>query len=385
MISTQRQFFEFPDDETYLNAAYMTPTPLAVSEAGQEGIRYKINPTKIGKDLFFNAPGEVRKLFSELINCPDLERIAIFPSVSYGLANVVQNIKPGYGNEIIIVEDQFPSAVFPWSKEDSHFRVNTISLPDLYKNRGERLTQTIIDSIQDRTAAVCIGSVLWTDGTRYDLKKIAEKCRQHGALLIIDGTQSIGAMEFDLQEIQPDVLFCAGYKWLMGPYGMTLGYFGAAFDDGLPIENNWMNRKNSDDFTSLTRYEKQYRPKAQRYNAGEYSNFIHIAMLRKSLELILNWKVEVIQDYCRYLATELFDTVAKSNSYWIEKDPDYRSNHIIGIHLLKPDLKANLESAFKEKNIHVSMRSNCLRISPHLYNTKQDMYKLMDVLLALES
>lgn len=385
MISTQRQFFELPDNETYLNAAYMTPTPLATAEAGEAGIRHKMNPTKVGKEAFFDAPEEVRKLFSRLINNPEPERIAIFPSVSYGIANVVKNIKPGYGNEVIVVEDQFPSAIFPWQQKDSHFNINTIPLPDLYKNRGERMTESIIDAIQDRTAAVCIGTVLWTDGTRYDLKRIAEKCRDHGTLLILDGTQSIGALEFDLQEIKPDALICAGYKWLMGPYGMTLGYFGAAFDEGHPIENNWINRRNSDDFTNLTRYEKEYEPKAQRYNSGQYSNFIHISMLQKSLELILEWKVEVIQDYCRYLTTELFDAITKSKSYWIEKDPDFRSNHIVGIHLLKPELKEKLESVFKEKNIHVSMRSTCVRVSPHLYNTKKDMYNLMDVILALDS
>jgi selenocysteine lyase/cysteine desulfurase len=384
MISTQRHLFELPGDETYLNAAYMTPTPLAVSEAGQKGIAYKMNPARISHDLFFDAPQRVRKLFSELINLSDPERIAIFPSVSYGMANAVQNIKPGYGNEVIVVEDQFPSAVFPWKQNNSHLTINTISLPDLYKNRGERLTQSIVDAIQDKTAAVCIGTVHWTDGTRYDLKRIAEKCKKHGALLIIDGTQSVGALEFDLQEIQPDALLCAGYKWLMGPYGMTLGYFGEAFDDGQPIENNWLNRKNSEDFSTLTRYETEYRPKAHRYNAGQHSDFIHIAMLQKSLEMILNWKVDVIQGYCRYLATELFDGITKSKSYWIEKDPDFRSNHIIGIHLLKPELKEKLKSAFEEKNIFISMRSNCVRVSPHLYNTKKDMYKLMDVILSLD-
>ena len=242
-----------------------------------------------------------------------------------------------------------------------------------------------MNNIQDQTAAVCIGRVLWTDGTRYDLDKIAKKCRRHGTLLILDGTQSIGALNFDLQEIQPDALLCAGYKWLMGPYGMTLGYFGEAFDNGQPIENNWINRQNSDDFSSLTQYETRYRTGGHRYNAGEYSNFIHIAMLKKSLELVMNWKVDIIQDYCRYLTAELFDAITRSSSYWIEKDPDYRSNHIIGVHLLNPELKGQLESVFREKKIHVSMRSNCLRVSPHLYNTKEDMYNLMDVLLAFDS
>lgn len=384
MISTQAHLFDLPKNTTYLNAAYMTPLPHAVAEAGQDGIRQKLNPAEIGKEAFFSAPQEVRKLFSKLINNPDPERIALFPSVSYGMANVVKNVTPEYGHEIVLVGDQFPSAVFPWTKGEGSFKINTIPLPSLYKNRGERLTKSIVDAIRDKTAAVCLGNVLWTDGTKYDLLRISKKCKEHGTLLIIDGTQSIGALEFDLQIIQPDAILCAGYKWLMGPYGMTLGYFGAAFDDGVPIEDNWMNRQNSDDFAGLTKYQNNYRPKAQRYNAGQYSSFIHIAMLNKSLEMILNWEVELIQRYCQYLAAELFDAIKNSKSYWIEKDPDYRSNHIIGIHLLDPEIKPKLERTLNEKNIKVSMRSDCLRVSPHLYNTKEDMYKLMDVVLSLD-
>ena len=382
MISTQRLLFDLPEDETYLNAAYMTPTPLAVAEAGQVGIRAKMNPARVDSELFFETPNQVRALFSTLINCPDPDRIAIFPSVSYGMANVVKNIKPGYGNEIIVVEDQFPSAIYPWNKDDSHLAVKMIKLPSLYKNRGEKLSNAILESIQDHTAAVCLGSVLWTDGTQYDLPAIAEKCRDHGTLLIIDGTQSVGAVNFDLQAIQPDALICACYKWLMGPYGVSLGYFGEAFDDGLPIENNWINRSNSQDFTRLTQYDSTYRAKAQRYNSGEYSDFIHMAMMKKSLEMLMEWEVANIQEYCEYLATELYDSLTNSKLFWIEPDPAYRSNHIVGVHLLKEELKNKLSAIFQEKKIHVSLRSDCLRISPHLYNTKKDLYHLMDVLLS---
>ncbi|HLT94803.1 MAG TPA: aminotransferase class V-fold PLP-dependent enzyme [Membranihabitans sp.] len=381
MISTQRLLFDLPEDEIYLNAAYMTPTPKAVAEAGIQGIKAKMNPAGIDQDYFFEAPSKVRSLFSEIVHGADPDRIAIFPSVSYGMANVVRNIKSGYGNQIIVVEDQFPSAVYPW-KENSHFEVTTIKLPSLYKNRGEKLTQSILNAIEDRTAAVCLGTVLWTDGSRYDLIRIAEKCRKHGTLLIVDGTQSVGAMPFDLQTIRPDALICACYKWLLGPYGMAVGYLGEAFDDGQPIENNWINRANSQDFTRLTDYDPTYRPKAQRYNMGEYSSFIHIAMMQKSLEMILNWGVTNIERYCAYLTAELYDSLSNSKIYWIEPDPHFRSNHIIGLHLLKDGMKDRLSSIFRERKIHVSLRGDSLRISPHLYNTKKDIYQLMDVLLS---
>ena len=88
-----------------------------------------------------------------------------------------------------------------------------------------------------------MGIVHWADGTIFDMKKIRKKTSENNALLIIDGTQSIGSMPFNLNEIQPDALVCAGYKWLMGPYGSGLAYYGKYFDDGKPIEESWINRK----------------------------------------------------------------------------------------------------------------------------------------------
>ena len=102
----------------------------------------------------------------------------------------------------------------------------------------------------------------WADGTLFDLKAIRQRTRDVGALLIIDGTQSIGALPFDIQEIQPDALICAGYKWLMGPYSLGLAYLGEFFDEGIPIEENWKNRHNSHHFARLVNYEDKYQPHA---------------------------------------------------------------------------------------------------------------------------
>ncbi|WP_236975755.1 aminotransferase class V-fold PLP-dependent enzyme [Membranihabitans maritimus] len=380
MISSQQHLFNLPAGETYLNAAYMTPLAKEVEVAGIQGLRTKCRPGSITPEHFFQTAENVRKAFSLLINNPDPQRIAILPSVSYGMANVIKNINNGRGNEVVVVEDQFPSAVFPWQNKNFHFDLHRIKLPDLYKDRGPKLTREIINSIRQQTAAVCIGVLHWTDGTLYNLKEIAEACKKHHALFIIDGTQSIGALPFDISELWPDAVFCSSYKWLMGPYGTALGYFGPVFDDGIPIEDNWINRENSGDFTNLTKYEQSYRKKAQKYNVGEYSNFTNIPMVEKGLEMILEWKVERIQEYCQYLVNTMLEGLHDSKTYWIEKDENWRANHLIGIHILDEVVRQNLVKTCIDKKIHVSFRGDCMRISPHLYNTKSDIYNLTDVL-----
>src|SRR5690606_18561046 len=136
-----------------------------------------------------------------------------------------------------------------------------------------------------------ISSVHWMNGLRFDLKAIGEKCSSVGARFIVDGTQSVGALPMDVEEFKIDALICATYKWLLGPYSLGLVFMGKAFDDGVPLEESWMNRKNSMDFSTLTHYESEYEESAARYNVGETSNFILMPMLRESLAQINSWGV----------------------------------------------------------------------------------------------
>ncbi len=383
MISSQQHLFQLPKDETYLNAAYMTPLAIEVEEAGVNGVRLKSQPGQITGQHFFEPADLIRKNFSTIINNNDPERIAIIPSVSYGLANVIANIDESYGHEIIVVKDQFPSAVFPIQNQRYSFEVKTINLPSLYKDRAARLSRDIIEAIRPHTAAVCIGTLLWTDGSLYDLKAISEACKEHNTLLIIDGTQSIGALPFDIEAIEADAVLCAGYKWLMGPYGIGVGYFGPVFDQGIPIEDNWINRQNSSDFSALTDYEERYRPKAQKYNVGEYSNFVTVPMLDKGLERVIEWTPERVQEYCSYLMEPLIKGLLDNGKYWIENDEKWRANHMIGIHVRDEAVLEDIKRQCQSAKIHVSYRGQCIRVSPHLYNTRSDIYRLTDILFSM--
>ena len=99
-----------------------------------------------------------------------------------------------------------------------------------------------------------------------------------GARFVIDGTQSVGALPFDVGHTRPDAVACAGYKWLTGPYSVGTAWYGPAFDGGTPIEENWITRAGSDRFNELVNYRDDYRPGAIRYDVSERSNFILLPM-----------------------------------------------------------------------------------------------------------
>jgi selenocysteine lyase/cysteine desulfurase len=195
-----------------------------------------------------------------------------------------------------------------------------------------------------------------------------------GAALIIDGTQSVGALPFDIQTIQPDAVVCAGYKWLMGPYGIGMAYFGEMFDHGSPIEENWINRKNSDDFANLVNYESEYREGAARYGAGEQSSFILLPMLKEAIKQLNKWKPENIQTYCETLVKEPLEQI-KDLGLFVE-EPEFRSAHLFGIQCPIDKLES-IQRAFKKHKVSVSFRGDFVRVSPHVYNDERDINRLV--------
>jgi len=375
----QKTKFILSKKVTYLNCAYMSPMLKKVEKAGVKGIKQKRKPYHITPIDFFKTSDLVKKRFSSIIDCKNHNRIAIIPSASYGLANVVNNISIKEKDEIILLDEQFPSNVYPWLnlKERSKAKLVFIKRPDTLIDSGKKWNEEILTAITNKTKVVAIGNIHWACGTLFDLIAIRKKTSEVGALLIIDGTQSIGALPLSIEKIQPDALICAGYKWLMGPYSIGVAYYGNYFDKGIPIEDNWINRRGSENFSGLINYSDKYGELASRYNVGEQSNFILLPMLLAGLNQIESWGVKNIQDYCKNLISEEIKKV-NQKKYWIEKE-NYRANHLFGIKQL--DNKINLIEKLKSKKISVSIRGDKIRVSPHVYNDKREIKKLFECLI----
>jgi len=361
----------------------MSPNLKAVEQAGIQGVLRKSQPQQITQESFFETTAAVRALFAKLIHCPDPERIAFVPSVSYGMAIVAKNLaqKPDLraGQEILLIHEEFPSDVYAWEEvcKTKGLTIRTVPPPE-GTNRGQHWNEWILDAINANTCMVILPHVHWADGTWYNLTIISQRAREVGALLIIDGTQSVGALPFDVQTINPDALICGGYKWLLGPYSAGLAYFGEFFDNGQPLEHNWINRRGSEDFSQLIDYQTEFRPKAARYSVGEQSNFILMPMLAASLSQLLDWTPDHIQTYCQELTAPYLQEL-QAAGYWIE-DAAWRGSHLFGIRLPKHISITQVKQALVDHNIYVSVRGSAIRVSPHVYNDQADMEALTEVL-----
>jgi len=379
----QKHLFDIPGDITYLNTAAQSPSTRLVSKAGLQGIKQKSRPhTIVGTD-YFEPVTQLRKLFAEVIDCDNFERIATAPSVSYGLANVANNITLIEGDEILVIEDQFPSNVYVWQKlADTYNAVlRTVKTPESRENRGQQWNKDILNAINARTALVAMGNIHWSNGIVFDLNAIREKTKEHKALLIIDGSQSIGALPFSVKQLEPDAVVCAGYKWLFGPYGCAYSYYGPYFDNGIPIEENWTNRLNSENFAGLTKYESNYKPFANRYMVGESGNFIYVKMQIEALKQVLKWSPKTIQEYCHDISFEAVQELRGLGCHVAETNQ--RTHHLFGIELPKDLDRKVLKTALQERNIYVSFRGNYIRVSCHVFNTQEDFRVLVDCMASV--
>lgn len=376
-MKNQKKHFKLPKSVSYLNTAYMSAIHRKVEKIGQESIARKSLPHTIKGSHFFDAPQKLCQTFGQLIDAEDVHNIAIIPSASYALANAANNVKLKSGDEILLVEGQFPSNVYPWMKvaKANKAKVKFVKAPTTLKGRGELWNKKILKAINKKTAVVAMPQVHWADGTLFDLVAIRLKTRIHNALLIIDGTQSVGALPFSNIEIQPDALVCAGYKWLMGPYSIGMAYYGDYFKNGNPIEDNWINRLNSEDFSGLVNYQRRYRKDASRYSVGESSNFSLVPMLAKSIKQIVKWGPENIQNYCDEISKDAVEEL-RSLGCFIEAD-EYRSKNLFGIRLPKKVNLEKLKKRWAKDQVIVSYRGDYVRVSPHIYNDQADFVKLV--------
>jgi selenocysteine lyase/cysteine desulfurase len=380
-LQCQREAFSLPPDLHYLNCAYMSPLPNSVEEEGIRGMVRKRDPSSLASEDFFQEAQELRRLFASLVNAPDPDSIAIMPSVSYGIGIAAQNTSLASGQNIVLLHEQFPGNVYGWRRLawERGAQIRMVG-PGNNRSRGRTWNERLLESIDVNTGVVALAPVHWTDGTLFDLEAVGARAKEVGAALVVDGTQSVGALPLDVQELQPDALIVAGYKWLLGPYSIGVGYFGSRYLDGVPLEETWIAREGSQDFQALVDYKNGYQAGAVRFDVGERSNFILVPMLVAALRLVLEWGPERIQAYARDLGRDLLEE-AEGLGYLIE-EPRYRVAHLFGIRMPEGVALDRLKEALQRENVSTSLRGSALRVSPHVYNDEGDAEALRRALRA---
>ncbi len=372
-IECQRHLFDIPDDVAYLNCAYISPLLNAAADAARGGLAREQHPWEILPADFFSAPETARGLFAALIGAtPD--DVAIIPAASYGVALAAANLPVAAGQEILLLEEQYPSNSYAWLAlaERSGARIRRVSRP-----ADGGWTPAVLAAIEPNTALAALPHCHWMDGGLVDLVAVADALRRVGAALLVDASQSLGALPLDVGAVRPDYLVTAGYKWMLCPYGLSFLYVAPPRQNGRPLEENPLNRSNGPDFQRLSELTDDYAAGARRFDVGERAHFTLLPAAIAALRQLLDWQPARTQA-----------TLAARNRAFAERaaglgltslSPDLRAGHFLGLRF--PDsAPESLLPVLQRARIHVSLRGSSLRITPHLYNTQGDFDRLFDAL-----
>lgn len=375
VIACQRDLFDIPDDLAWINCAQHSPALKTVFDAGLGGLERKRHPWTLGPAQYQEDVMRARTLFAGLIGATAAD-ISFMPSASYGLSLAAKNLTIGPGRRVVLLAEQFPSHVYPWReavKRDGG-TVVTVERP----NKGS-WTQAVLAEVDERCAVLALPACHWMDGRSLDLELLSKAARACGTALVLDLSQSLGAVPIDVGEIAPDFLCAVAYKWLLGPYSFGYLYSAPHRQDGQPLEHAWSSRGGADDAGSITDYRDDFLPGARRYDVGERGNYIALPMAIAGLEQVHAWGVGEISATLR----PMVDTIARrAEALGLQATAaEGRAPHFLGLRFPEGP-PPGLTDRLKEKQVYISQRGDSLRVSPHLYNNDADIERLFEALAA---
>jgi selenocysteine lyase/cysteine desulfurase len=375
VLSSQRHLFDIPPDIAYFNCAYNAPQLNESRKRLAAGIAVKDHPWEIMPADYFNDAETVRSLAAAVFG-GDSDGYAVIPAASYGLSAAARAIEPQLrrNDRILLIAEEFPSNVLPWKRiaEERGLEIVTVPTPA----NGD-WTRAILERLDSSIRVASLSPCHWTNGAYIDLVAIRQACNATGSILVVDATQALGAMPFPIEQIQPDFMTAAGYKWLLCPYGFGLMYVAERWRNARPLEESWQARENAEDFTSLVRYSDHYMAGARRFDVGEKCRSTIMPGAIAALEQIGSWSVEAVAASLSAINEKI--TVHLERLGFGLPPAAQRCPHMFGA-TIPEGYKGNLVAELRQRKIFISQRGSAVRFAPHLFITDDDIARLLEAM-----
>jgi cysteine desulfurase/selenocysteine lyase len=299
------------------------------------------------------------------------EDIAVGSSATELISSLAWAVVPGYGTNVVSTDIVFPSTLYPWFRVARHTNCEI----RLAKGQNSYVDPVeVVRLIDDRTAVVCVSHVEYSGGQRYDLQMLADAAHAHGALLVVDATQSAGAIPIDAQGCGFDALVAGGYKWLCGPFGAAVMYLVPHLQDRL--DPGLTGFRSNKDMWDLQAERMDFPATAHRF---EYSTMAYGCAigLARSIEYIVDIGVDRIFYYNQYLADMLIDGLQERGIEIVSTCSEAERTSIVAARFPGKD-PADVARKLKAAQVMVSARKDFVRFSPHFYNSSADIHTTLD-------
>lgn len=374
MPDYRKHFADF-GGTTYLNCAYQGVFPLTAVARSHEAIDLKCHPERMDPAEYFDLPERVRSHLAAIVGCNENE-IALTSGATQGIGVLASGLQLGPGDEVLVAADNFPANLFTWL----HMRRNDVQVRVLKNGDGPLRVEDVAGAFTPRTKVLALDWVNYSTGRRIDLAAMGELARARGALFVVDGTQGVGALELNVHDLPVDVLAVAAYKWLLGPYGSGFVYVREEVLNNLDLKVvNWMSVDGAEDFDALPAEDFKLANAARIFDVPETANFLNLSGMEASLEFVRGVGARAVTGHCMDLLDHAAEGLQKRGFILTNDDRRQLPSPLLCFRCQTHEATAKLYEKLKAHHVEVSLRHHRIRVSPYLYNNKDDIDRLLAI------
>jgi len=376
MNETIRSLFPVTEKYIYMNHAAVSPLSRPARDA-MVGITDDVMRRGTANyDDWYRTYELARSSAARLVNARAHE-IAFMQNTSAAISAVANGLDLRPGDNVVTCDVEFPANVYPWKRLHEERGVTMKFAPE---RAGRVDPDELLSLLDDRTRVVTLSWVQFASGFRSDLARIGEACRERGVFFMVDAIQGLGALKLDVERDYVDAFAADAHKYLLGPEGAALLFVSDRVIDRVkPTIVGWTSVRNYDQFShSALDYKLDYREGALRFECGSL-NTVGVYGLRAALDLFLEVGPETIEAYVLDLGDYLAHRLAgKGYEVVGPRNPRERSAIVTCAHPGRPP--GELVRILRSQNIITAPRMNRLRVSPHFYNTREEVDALIEAL-----
>lgn len=383
-LSEARSLFPITESWIYFQNASIGPSPTPVVEAAESALRSQASQGTEAYPDWLQKNEQVRGQVAQLLNA-DSDEVSFVRNTAEGLARVALGLDWRQGDNVVTYAHEYPTNVLPWlALADRGVEVRQVPVTD-----GRISVDDIAALVDSRTRLVALSSVQFANGFRLDLEAIGSYCRERKILFSIDAIQHLGVLPFDVKAVPVDFVCAGAHKWLLSPTGSGVFYARKELHDSLRVvEVGYAGTKDYNLNDELLDYRLEYRPSAQRWEGG-LASFSTLAGFGAAAELFNTLSLEAIEEHVIALTDQAAEGIQELGFKVMSprENPEEKSAILSFVHPTVP--AAEIKQFLAKRNISISMRTvhgtPVARISPHLYNTRDEVETFLAVLRDMPS
>ncbi len=373
----RREEFPITKHGIYLDHATLGPPPTRHVQAVTSLLQRM--STEGLSDLFaISAQGvdQVRSMAAALLNA-EAANVFFVRSTSHGVGIVAEGLDWRAGDEVIIYELDHPAGVFPWLNLAA--RGLTVKF---VRDRGRFGFEAsdVLDLLTPRTRVVCVSLVNFAHGTRAPIEEIAEICRSRDIWLVVDAVQAMGAIRVDVSRLGADMVVAHGYKFMLSGFGIGIAWCSNRALRELSVRQvGWNSVEHAFDIERILAFQMNFAPSAKRFEPS-FQPLPQVFGLGATLDLFNEVGVDAIETSVLALTSRLIAGLLEKGYQVVGPQAEHPRSAIVSVAMRNEGEKVRVERALRESQTRCAVRESRVRLSPHFYNTMEEIDQLLDAL-----